>query len=409
MEFNFIATTGSGKIERGTIEAASPQAAVAKLRSRDLSPITVESRKKGLGNVHVPIANRMGNGRVALLDKVIFARHLALMLRSGLALSEALDVLIDQTMSKRMKSVTSAIKKDIVNGGSLAASLQRYPRIFSGIFVGMVQVGEASGSLERNLEYAATMLEKDYDLKKKVVAALIYPIIILVATFFVAIAMTVFVLPKIVKMFETFKMTLPPATRVFLALARFLVADGWYVLIGIVIIAIGLRMLVKAKSTRPFFHRLNVHIPFLKSIIRNVNLARAMRMTAVLLKSGVTINDGLGITASAIDNAVYQKIFLDAVDSVKKGTSLAAAIGTNPLIPTMTSRMIAVGEKTGKLEENLFYLADFYEGEVDQATRNLSSIIGPVLMIVMGVILGLLAIAIISPIYQFSGNLGGGK
>jgi type IV pilus assembly protein PilC len=406
MEFHYVATNSAGRIEKGVIDARSKEIVADRLRERNLMVISIAAPPHGFGHAALSGVTKAGFGHVSLLDKVIFARHLSLMLRSGLALIEALEVIKEQTTSKKMGRVISGVLKDISNGATLADSLEKYPRVFSNIFVGMVRVGEASGTLERNLEYVAGVLEKDYELRKKVIAALIYPIIILVATFFVAAAMTIFVLPKLVKMFETFKISLPLATRIFLGLAKFMVANGLYVFIGAVVLVVVIRILVRARPTRPFFHLINIHLPFLKRVIRNINLARAMTVLAVLLKSGVTINEGLAITAKTIDNARYRQIFEGAVVAVKKGTSLSAALRDNPLIPVMTSRMIAVGEKTGKLEENLFYLSDFYSGEVEQATKNLSSVIGPVLMIVIGVVLGLLAIAIISPIYQFTGSLG---
>jgi type IV pilus assembly protein PilC len=406
MEFTYVATTRSGKITRGSLEAASRAAATTQIRKKDLLLISLEERKGKFDLTSAAMGRRLGWGRVSLLDRVIFARHMALMLRSGLALNEALSVMAEQSDSAKMRNIVGTIEKAISNGESLSGALKKYPRVFSGIFVGMVEVGEASGSLERNLEYVATALEKDYALRRKVIAAMIYPIIILIATFLVGIAMTFFVLPRIVRMFETLRITLPTPTRLFIGLAKFLVADGIYVLIGIVILAVLLRILVRAKPTRPFFHRLILNTPFLRNIIRKVNLARITRILAVLLKCGVTINESLAITARAIDNVVYRKILLKAAEEVKTGKSLAVAFAEESFVSKMTSRMISVGEKTGKLEENLFYLADFYEGEVDQSTKNLSSVIGPVLMIVIGVVLGLLAIAIISPIYQFSGSLG---
>jgi len=406
MEFIYVATTRSGKITRGSLEATTRAAATTQIRKKDLLLISLEEKKGNLGSTTVSVGRRLGLGRVSLLDRVIFARHMALMLRSGLALNEALSVMAEQSDSAKMRNIVGAIEKAISNGESLGAALKKYPRVFSGIFVGMVQVGEASGSLERNLEYVATALEKDYALRRKVIAAMIYPIIILVATFLVGMAMTFFVLPRIVRMFETLRITLPTPTRLFISLAKFLVADGIYVLIGVVILAVLFRVLIRTKATRPFFHRLILGTPFLRNIIRKVNLARITRILAVLLKCGVTINESLVITAQAIDNAVYRKILVRAAEAVKTGKSLAVAFSDESFVSKMTSRMISVGEKTGKLEENLFYLADFYEGDVDQATKNLSSVIGPVLMIIIGVVLGLLAIAIISPIYQFSGSLG---
>jgi type IV pilus assembly protein PilC len=406
MEFIYVATTRSGKITRGSLEATTRAAATTQIRKKDLLLISLEEKRGKLDLATVAVGKRLGWGRVSLLDRVIFARHMALMLRSGLALNEALSVMAEQSDSAKMRNIVGAIEKAISNGESLSAALKKYPRVFSGIFVGMVQVGEASGSLERNLEYVATALEKDYALRRKVIAAMIYPIIILVATFLVGVAMTFFVLPRIVRMFETLRIALPTPTRLFISLAKFLVADGIYVLIGIAILVVLIRVLIRAKATRPFFHKLILGTPFLKNIIRKVNLARITRILAVLLKCGVTINESLVITAQAIDNAVYRRILVRAAEAVKTGKSLAVAFSDESLVSKMTGRMISVGEKTGKLEENLFYLADFYEEEVDQATKNLSSVIGPVLMIVIGVVLGLLAIAIISPIYQFSGSLG---
>lgn len=407
MEFHYIATTARGRVEQGVINAATREAVADILRARDLMVMSIDATT-GLKKIQSKTLDKFSLRRVSLIDKVIFSRHLALMLRSGLAMLEALQVISEQTTSKKMKAAIDSIIKAVSNGESLSSGMERYPKIFSGVFIGMVKVGEASGTLERNLEFVGTTLEKDYDLKRKVMAAMIYPIIILVMTFFVAMAMTFFVLPKLVKMFDTFNIALPVATRVFISLSKFLVANGLYVFAGIAAVVIGLRFLIKAKRTKPFFHKINVSLPFIKNLIRNLNLARINRMLAVLLKSGVTINEGLRITAQSLDNVIYQRIIFDAVESVKKGQSLASAFEGNHLIPTMTSRMIAVGEKTGKLEDNLFYLTSYYEGEVDQATKNLSSVIGPVLMVVIGVVLGLLAIAIISPIYQFTGTLGGG-
>lgn len=405
MEFNYVATSRTGDVERGTLSAASKDAVAKMLQARDLLIIAIE-KKEGAARLGSTAGRKVFHfWHVSTLDKVIFARHLSIMIRSGLSLTEALATIEEQTASKRMQSIIKDIAKGVTNGETLTACLAKYPKAFTGVFIGMVQVGEASGTLERNLDYIASELEKDYELQRKVKSAMIYPIIVLIATFILGTGLTIFILPKLVKMFSTFHMTLPIVTKIFLAIANFLVAYGVYALIGVVFLTFLLRFLAKTKATMPFFHMINLHLPVVKHIAQNINLARFSRVLAILLKSGVTINESLAITASVLTNVHYRREVERAVSEVKKGKSLAAVLSHEQYISKMANRMIAVGERSGKLEESLFYLADFYEAEVNNATKNLSTVIEPVLLIVIGVILGFLAVAIISPIYQFTGSL----
>jgi len=316
-----------------------------------------------------------------------------------------LESISDQSTSKKMKAIIEQITINVNNGRTLASSLAMYPKIFNGIFIGMVRVGEASGTLERNLEYIANELEKDYDLTRKVKSAMLYPVIVLSATVILGTGLTIFILPKIVDMFNTFKLDLPLTTQIFLAIANFLVEYGIYILVVVVVGIIGLRIMSKRKKFKKYFHKLYLKIPIFKKIIMNLNLARLNRSLSILLKSGVTINDSLEIATMAVENVQYKDILKQAMVKVKKGNSLTTAISHEQYIPSMVNKMIAVGEKTGKLEESLLYLADFYEEEVDNTTKNISTVIEPVLLIVIGLVLGFLAVAIISPIYQFTGSL----
>ena len=404
MRYQYIATTRSGSIQRGTLEASSKEEVVKNLQARKLMIISIHQEKK-IAVTTKSILGGLRLGHIPMLDKVIFARHLAIMIRSGLSLTEALDIIQEQASSKKLKRITQSVLESVNNGQTLAASLSRFPKVFSGVFIGMVKVGEASGTLEQNLDHVATELEKDYELRRKVKSAMIYPAIVLAATFILGIGLTIFILPKLVKMFDTFKVELPVVTRIFLDIANLLVDYGLYVLVGLVILGVLLRLLVKSKAARPFFHKIYLHLPIVKKISKNVNLARLARVLAILLKSGVTINESLVITADVVGNVLYKRELGKAITEIKKGRSLALSMTNEEYIPKMANKMIAVGEKTGKLEESLFYLAGFYEEEVDNTTKNLSTILEPALLIIIGLVLGFLAVAIISPIYQFTGSL----
>ncbi len=405
MEYQYIATTPTGEFRKGTLETSSKEKVREYLQKKNLLIISIHPKeKKQPGKVKI-LSRKIGWGKSALLDKIIFARHLSVMLRAGLSLTEALVTIEEQTASNRMKQIIQRITENVNNGKTLASGLEEYPKIFSGIFIGMVKVGEASGTLERNLDYIATELEKDYELRRKIKAAMLYPVIVLTATIVLGIGLTIFILPKIVDMFSTFKLELPLATKIFLSIATFLVDYGLYVLVGLIIVIILLRVFVKTETTRPIFHRLYLRLPFISGIVKNINITRFSRALATLLKSGITINESLGITSRAVDNVFYQREIESAVVNVKKGKSLASTLEHEEYFPKMVNKMVSVGEKTGNLEESLSYLADFYEEEVNNTTKNISTVVEPILLVVIGVVLGFLAVAIISPIYQFTGSL----
>ncbi len=407
MEYQYIATTRSGEVQRGSFEADSAEKVKTHLREKRLLPISVRGKKKKFHLKKQVGAGRLGRFKVSLLDRVIFARHLSIMLRSGLSLAEALDVLFDQAQSDKMKKIIKDIRGHVLNGETLAASLDRFPKVFSGIFTGMVKVGEASGTLERNLEYVASQLERDYELRRRVRSAMMYPVIVLSATVILGVVLSVFILPKLVRMFESFRMELPTMTKAFLNLANFLVDYGWYLLGGGVVLIVFFSFIVRTPAAKPVLHKLTLQIPILKRLSKGLNLARTTRALSILLKSGVPITESITITSHVVNNIYFQRELQGALKALKQGRSLASALTNETYVPKMANRMINVGEKSGHLEESLAYLASFHEEEVNNITRNLSSIIEPILLIVIGVVLGLLAVAIISPIYQFTGSLGG--
>ncbi|MFA6552961.1 MAG: type II secretion system F family protein [Patescibacteria group bacterium] len=405
MKFEYVATTAAGQLQRGTLEAPSRKAVTDVLDAQRLIPITVVAAATHKHLVTGGMTWQFGKGGVSYIERVTFCRHLAIMLKAGLSIVESLNVILDQTSNKKYRRVLAGVIKDVTDGKSLADSLNGYPRIFSGLILGMVKIGEASGTLEKNLDYAANELEKDFELRRKVQTAMLYPVIVLSATVVMGIGLSIFILPKLVKMFDSFNIALPVVTKIFLGIANFLVSYGIFLAVALVLILFVWRLLTRWPPTQLFFHKLYLSVPILKKIVANVNTARMLRMLSILLTSGVPIIESLEITAGAISNAVYRRILLEAIESIQRGQTLTSVLTDEKYFPKMANRMIDVGERTGKLDETLAYLSGFYETEVDNTTKNLTSVIEPILLIVIGVVLGFLAVAIISPIYRFTGSI----
>ncbi len=273
----------------------------------------------------------------------------------------------------------------------------------------MVKVGETGGALENTLIHLSLQMEKDYDLKKKIKGAMLYPMIILIATMALGSAMAIFILPKLTKLFQTFKVTLPLSTRILLWVSNLFQNYGFYIIGGFIILIFLLWYIVRSNFARLPTSRLILSLPIIGKISQNVNLARFNRILGTLLKSGVPVVEALSITANTLGNEVYKKRLLSVSEKVKKGIPISQVLKKeskhSDSFPQLVSRMIGVGEKTGKLDETLIYLAKFYEKEVDNTTKNLSVILEPILLILIGLVVALVAIAIISPIYKLSGSL----
>lgn len=405
MKFDYVATTAAGQLQRGSLEASSVQAVTEALQNRRLIPVTITAAGTTRHLVTGGMTWQFGRGGVSYIERVTFCRHLSIMLRAGLSIVESLNVILEQTTGKKFRQVLAGVIKSVNNGKNLASSLAAYPRVFSGLILSMVKVGEASGTLEKNLEYAASELEKDFELRRKVQAAMLYPVIVLSATVVLGIGLSIFILPKLVTMFRSFNVALPVVTKIFLAIANFLVSYGYIVIIVLVAVIVAWRLMTRWPVTQPWFHRMYLSFPIFSRIVTHVNTARMLRMLSILLQSGVPIIESLEIASDAMGNVMYKQMLLQAIDEVQRGQSLTAVLSDPRYVPLMANRMIDVGERTGKLDETLGYLSSYYEAEVDNATKNLTSIIEPILLIVIGVVLGFLAVAIISPIYRFTGSI----
>lgn len=343
---------------------------------------------------------------VSLAERIMFVKHMSMMIHSGMTEVESLRLIRSQIKSKGFLKILDDVIGNIENGQALSTALGHYQHVFGDLFINIIKIGEISGTLSENLDYLALEMKKSQSLRSKVRGALIYPAVILVATIGVVGGLIFFILPKILPIFKSLKVTLPFTTRALMFLSDSLRAH--YILIGLAFFAFVafLFVLRSIPVTRYMLHRTLLSMPIFGNISIGFNMANMTRILGMLLKSGEKIVQAVSITADASSNLVYKKALQDAVIEVQKGKTLYAYFEEHEhLFPPTVSRMIEVGEKTGNLDNNLAYLAEFYENEVDEVTKNLSGILEPILLVVMGVAVGFVALAIITPIYGITQGL----
>lgn len=344
--------------------------------------------------------------KISSQDKVDFTKNLAVMLKSGITINEALSSLSGQVKSKNFKKIIKKIKDEVEMGISLSTVLINYKKIFGNAFLGIVKAGEASGTLEENLSFLANWLERNNDLRKEMNAALLYPKIILVATIALMGGLSVFILPKLIPLFSQLKIQLPLATRMLLAFALF-VKEFWLLVIFIILgIYILFRLLNKIRFFRRFFDLLYIKMPFLGTFFVHYQLALISQLFYTLFKSGLSIGESLVITSEATTNIHYQESIKKIKESVNKGTSLSEAMNEYPkLFPANLISIIHTGEKSGTLDSSFMYLSEFYSKEVSIKTKKLPIVIEPLLLIFIGVAIGFVALSIIMPIYELTKGL----
>lgn len=345
--------------------------------------------------------------KISHIDRLLFTKHLSVMIKSGIPIAEAVESLSDQTRTPAFKKVLLAMLADINNGQSISKAMSKHPKVFSGFYLSLIEIGEESGTLEKNLEFLSVQLAKDNSLRKKVQGALLYPGIVMAATAIIGLAISLFILPQLVGFFDAFNTELPVATKILLFLANATANYGWLILISIVALVSGFLALIKTSKIKPLWHKALLNFPLVGPILRSISLARFSRNLGTLLTSGVPISKSLEVTANTLENLLYSSSLLSSGKHLQKGQSLAQSLEKAPyhLFPSIVTKMVAVGEKTGKLEETLIYLGEFYEDEVDQFSKNLSTILEPILLVVIGLVVGFVAMAIISPIYELTGTL----
>ena len=345
--------------------------------------------------------------KFSIKKQTFFAKRLSFLIKAGVPMLESVHVIRKKTKSRSEIKVFDRVITDISNGQSLATSLAKFKGVFGNFAINIIKAGESSGTLVKNLSYLADELKKKELLRKKIMSALLYPVIITVATFGITGMLIVYIFPKILPIFTSLKAELPLSTRIIIWLSNGIRNYGLYIFLGLVIISIITYIIVKKVPTAKFiFHGLIFRVPFTGVIAKNYNLTNTTRTLGLLLKSGLSLTESLLITADTTENVQYKKAFDKISTGVMKGKNMSEIIAQFPsLFPEMLSHMISVGEKTGNLSNTLIYLSEYYENEFEEQTKNLSSSIEPVLMIVMGILVGFVAISIITPIYGITQHL----
>lgn len=342
---------------------------------------------------------------VSTVEIVTMTENLAVMLQAGLTVPEALDTLVEQS-SGRMKAVLTKVNQEVQGGEMLGDAMQREERTFGPVFISSVKIGENSGTLSENLKHLAEQMERDLEVRRNVQGAMLYPGIIISATLILGLAMATFVLPQMAGIFDSLNVELPLTTRIVMWLAEMFRAYGQILSPLIFLAAVGSVILFRQKFMQPLVHRVVLLIPGIKSFIHDINRARFTRMLSTMLQSGVPIQEALEIGGNVLPNYVYRKSVMDMYRKIQSGESFAEIVATYPsLYPKMIQRMIAVGEHSGSMGETLAYLARFYEQKVAIKAKSLSTIIEPILLILIGLGVGFVALAIFTPIYSVTEGL----
>ncbi len=342
--------------------------------------------------------------QISRKEKLMFAKYFAVLLGAGLAIDDAVNVLAEQS-KRSMKKVLGTLSDYLSRGETLSSGLQEYEYIFGPLFVNLVAAGEASGTLQQNLDHLVKQMQKEYQLTSKVRGAMVYPAIIILAALGIAIGMFIFVIPNVLGMFESLNLALPLSTRILIAFSTFVTEHGLLVLFSMIGAFFAALIIRKINFFKPLLHRLLLMIPVIGGIAKKVNLARFTRSLGTMVESGITIDEAIAITAKVVHNAHYKKIFLELEQAVALGNEISSVFEKYPrLIPPMATHVVYVGEQAGSLDEMLLYLAEFYEQEVSDITDNLSDLIEPILLIIIGIFVGGLALSIMTPIYEVVGS-----
>ena len=401
MKFKYTARNKTGELESGELEIGSERELADYLRNKGwllTSAEAIKSEEKTHKEFKLPFFNQ-----VKMVEKIFFTQNLQVMVKAGLSVSIALKTLAQQTTNKAFQIILIDLHQRVDKGDSLADSLALYPKVFPELFVNMVKAGEKSGKLEDVLLQLTTQLRKSHALIAKVRGALTYPIIVITAMIGIGIAMITLVIPKITGIFEEVNATLPLPTRILIAISDFAVAHG-LILAGLSIaMAIIFVRLIHSPRGRFIWHGLLLSLPILAPILRKINLAKFARTFSSLIKTDIPVVQAFQITASTLGNSHYRAAVESAAERVKKGVQIATILKEyDKLFPPLIVQMVLVGEETGTIDTILEELAAFYEDDVDRTMSNLTTILEPVLILILGLGVGALAVSIIMPIYSLT-------
>lgn len=396
----FKAMDLAGGKAKGEVEADSKQAVADQLKARGLVVLEIAD-KHSSREINLSFMESVGAG-----DLAVFSRQLSTMITSGMSILRALYVLEDQTENKLLKETIVQVRKDVEAGLPLSDAMARHPKVFSPLFIAMTRAGETGGLLEGSLLRVADQLEKDASLRRQIRSAMIYPILVIVFAIGVMLALVAFLVPVFENVFKEFGGELPAITKVSVKMSH-LVTHQWYLLFGVTAAVIVAFLKWKSSSWgRPQWDRFRLRVPMkIGTIVQEVAIARWSRTLAALTGAGVPLLQALEITGKTGGNIVVEEAMDDVIASVKRGGSISAPLQQIPVFPTMVTHMVGVGEETGALDAMLDKIADFYEDRVDASVKALTSIMEPIMIIVIGAIVGFIVISMYMPLFTVYNNI----
>lgn len=401
--FRYTAQTAAGETYERTLEAPDRFGVYTHIRKEGGTVIeVVENNGKNIFERFNETLAQV-TGRIKQSEKIMFARNLATMIKAGLPLSRSLQALLRQTHNPKFKAVLQMLNSEVAKGIAFHKAMEKSPDVFSSLFISMVKSGEESGRLVESLQVVAVQMERSYNLKKKIRGALIYPVIVITALVGIGILMLIFVVPTLTQTFEELDAELPMSTQTVIAVSNF-VTTHTVTFFGILAFAFFVALWgFRTKRGQRIVEFVILHTPIISKIVKEVNSARTARTLSSLLSSGVEIVHAISITGEVVQNSYYQEVITQVGESIQKGKALSDVFSQHEdLYPVMFTEMVAVGGETGKLTSMLEEIADFYENEVEQQTKDLSTVIEPFLMLFIGVVVGFFAVSMIAPIYSIS-------
>jgi len=394
--FRYIAKDQGGRDVCATMDAENERAVLATLRKRGLVVLDISEEARA------PSAIKKGKKRVKGADLVVLSRQLATMVDAGLPLMQALDTLAEQAESPSLRYVLEDVVKNIEQGANFSEAISAHPRVFSPLFVNMVRAGEASGTLAEILERIATYMEATLALKRKIKSAMIYPIIVSSMAVIITAVLLLKVIPVFGNIYDSFGAALPLPTQMLLKLSGFLRAYFPFGVGMLVASVVVLKKYVKTESGAMRFDKFKVNLPIFGPIFRKVAVSRFSRTLSVLVKSGVPILSALEIVSKTAGNKLVERAVSQAMGEIEKGENIARPLASSEVFPPMVTKMIAVGEESGKLEVMLSKISDFYDSQVDAAVSGLTSMIEPLLIAFLGIVIGGIVVCMFLPIFKLS-------
>lgn len=403
--FAYEGRTASGKVLRGNMEAPSREAVINRLRAQRIQPLTNKIKERGKGldrEIKLPGFRQA----VKTSDVVIFTRQLTTMIDAGMPLVQILDILASQSDNKTFGAQIREVKESVEAGSTLSEALRKFPKSFDELYVNMVQAGEVGGILDTILGRLSTYMEKMMSLKRKIKGAMIYPATIVTVAVVVTLILLVFVIPVFAELFASFDKALPLPTQIVINISNFVISTLHWIAAVAVLNVVAIRQTYKTERGRLTIDRLLLRLPIIGDLIRKASIARFSRTLGTLVSSGVPILDSLTITARTAGNKVVERAGFMIRESISQGRTMLEPLMQSGVFPPMVCQMIGAGEMTGAIDQMLQKIADFYEEEVDVAVSNLTALMEPLVIVVLGTIIGGLVISMYLPIFQLGSLLG---